>query len=338
MATSTESRNPDDELLLPAVADQIDHHLEACLTARGFLHRELLADPLEAKSFGLTAANAADVLERRLQLLELAWRKMAESTEAGGVNERPLCALGLGRTDLWKGYIPLALLLKERIEERRRQPDWDGAAFVLGINAPPGSGKSTLVQVLLFLLSVSAERPLRAVQLSSDDLYMPRVEREAAGIATRLDPRAIDPALHGLVAALKHADGSTVVELPRYNKGRDEREAVGTRVRGPFDLVLYEGWRVGVERGEMGGNSFDYARLNAPIDFLLYIQAEHSTAWKPFATGSRVPHAMLCYAMLCYIQAELDDVWQWKLQSSKRDHEREVGAWGAREQAALQAA
>lgn len=127
-----------------------------------------MADPLEAKSFGITAANAADVLERRLQLLELALRKIGEQSEAGSVNERPLCALGLGRTDLWKGYIPLALMLKERLEEHRLEND--GSAFVLGINAPPGSGKSTLVQVLLFLLSVSAERPLRAVQLSSDDL------------------------------------------------------------------------------------------------------------------------------------------------------------------------
>lgn len=44
--------------LLPAAASSIGERLDACLEARAFLHADLLADPLEAKSFGITAANA----------------------------------------------------------------------------------------------------------------------------------------------------------------------------------------------------------------------------------------------------------------------------------------
>ncbi len=304
------SRDEETQNLLPETASSIGARLDACLEARAYLHAELLADPLEAKSFGINAANAADVLERRLQLLETAVRKLGESSEAGGVNERPLCALGLGRTDLWKGYIPLALLLKERLEEHRQLTD---GAFVLGINAPPGSGKSTLVQVLLFLLSVSADRPLRAVQLSSDDLYMGKAARDAEGITTRLDPRSLDPVLHDLVSRLKRAAAGEEVQLPRFNKGRDEREVEGSTVRGPFDIVLYEGWRVGVERGELwteegAGGAFDYSALNRELDFLVYIDAD------------------------------LESVWRWKQQSSRHDHEREVGPWGPQQQQALEAA
>ena len=52
-----------------------------------------------------------------------------------------------------------------------------------------------MLQVLLFLLSVSTERSLRAVHLSSDDLYMSLAARKAKfgeGGISRLDPRSLD--------------------------------------------------------------------------------------------------------------------------------------------------
>jgi pantothenate kinase len=292
------------EKLTEEAAKEIDEKLESILAARSYLHEEMLSDPLEARSFGITAANVADVLECRLQLVERAVRKIEASTTAGTVNEVPLATLGLGKCDLWKGYIPLALLIHEKMLEKKRSNNSEGA-FVLGINAPPGSGKSTLVQVLLFLLSTARSNnigttkqneqlsELRAVSLSSDDLYMGRTAREAVGVSTRLDPRSLDPALFDLVSKLKYATQDDMVELPMFNKGKDDREPNGVRVCGPFDIVFYEGWRVGVQPGELHGSTFDYSALNKPIDFLLYLDADP------------------------------EDVWTWKLQSSRRDHERE---------------
>ena len=78
---------------------------------------------------------------------------------------------------------------------------------MIGVNAPPGSGKGTIVQILVFLMKLaapgqlvrddttelaaeaglrnraaaasahSAERALRVVNVSSDDLYMGREKR-----------------------------------------------------------------------------------------------------------------------------------------------------------------
>ena len=83
----------------------------------------------------------------------------------------PIAALNLHVVDLWKEYIPLALNIAQRYEAYRATSPQ--SAFVLGINAPPGSGKSTLVQVLCFLLELAAEGRERPtiVQFSSDDCY-----------------------------------------------------------------------------------------------------------------------------------------------------------------------
>ena len=47
--------------------------------------------------------------------------------------------------------------------------------------------------------------------------------------------------------------------------GCAEREPRGAVVSGPFDIVLFEGWRVGVQRGSLHGSAFDYRRASAAI-------------------------------------------------------------------------
>ncbi|CAE8621325.1 unnamed protein product [Polarella glacialis] len=269
-------------------------NLGALLDARRDLRADLLEDPLELTTFGVSASNVGEVLETRLRLLEQVRDKISASTASAAVNEQPLATLGLSSVDLWKGYIPLACLLLEKWQAHKASSGEEGGAFVLGINAGPGSGKSTLVQVLLFLLSASSDRPLKVAQISSDDLYLGLEARQARHISSRLDPASLDPTLFDLVARLKHSTAdSPPIELPRFNKGKDDREATGTVVSGAFDLVLYEGWRVGVQPGQLNGSAFDYTALNDPIDFLLYIDADPT------------------------------HVFEWKLESTMRDHCRE---------------
>ena len=179
--------------------------------------------------------------------------------------------------------------------------------YVIGVNAPPGSGKGTIVQILVFLMKLaapgqlvrddttelaaeaglrnraaaasahSAERALRVVNVSSDDLYMGRAKRAASGIATRLDPRSLDRAHYGVVEALASARAGETVRIPIFSKAEDDATSFA-EVEGPFDVVIYEGWRVGVRPGEFygpggEGGAFEYEELNRPINYLMCARA-----------------------------------------------------------------
>merc|ERR1712166_825231 len=123
----------------------------------------MLNDHLECTTFGVYDGNVQETLESRLAMLEKATATIEQSTTSEAVNEKPLAALNLSTVDLWKGYIPLATLLRRKWLEHRDDPNKPGA-FCIGINAGPGSGKSTLVQVLVTLLQASEEGKLRVVQ------------------------------------------------------------------------------------------------------------------------------------------------------------------------------
>ncbi|MBO9557245.1 MAG: kinase [Caulobacter sp.] len=123
-----------------------------------------------------------------------------------------------------------------------------GAAFVVGICGPQGSGKSTTVSVVAALL---AAKGLKVATLSLDDLYLPRADREALArdvhplLRTRGVPGTHDVAL-GL-AVLDSLAGEGETALPRFDKAADDRAPVETWavVEGPVDVVLLEGWCVG---------------------------------------------------------------------------------------------
>lgn len=118
--------------------------------------------------------------------------------------------------------------------------------LIVGINGAQGSGKSTLCRFLEHLL---AERGLRAITLSLDDLYLTRAERQALArnehplFATRGVPGTHDVALGE--AVLDQLSARAPATLPRFDKARDDRAAQGTRVEPPVDVILFEGWCVG---------------------------------------------------------------------------------------------
>lgn len=307
-----------------AMTDQYGSKLEEVLwqvqELRAMLRHEMLTDELEATTFGVTGSKLHSAhgfstvvdttLEDRMRLLEMACKKIKESTTTQSVNEQPLANLGLWMLDLWKSYIPLAIHLNKLLVNR--QEAGEEGAFVVGINAGPGSGKSTMIQVLLALMDLLSQdrsgKPLRVVQFGSDDLYMTKEDQLANDLETRLDPRSLDKAYYTLAHDLKHATSSDTIEIPAYNKGADDRDFQATRhVTGPFDLVLYEGWRVGVMEGDFEGKHFEYNKLNDEIELLIYI----------------------------HVPANI--VWGWKLESSKRDFEREngEGSWGAEQEQRL---
>ena len=67
--------------------------------------------------------------------------------------------------------------------------------------------------------------------------------------------------------ALKHSSDGSVVEIPMFSKGRDDRLEQARHVRGKIDVVLFEGWRLGVQHP----NFFPYNRL---IDTMIFLQVD----------------------------------------------------------------
>ena len=123
-----------------------------------------------------------------------------------------------------------------------------GPAFVVGICGPQGSGKSTAALVLGRLL---AERGLTVAILSLDDLYLSLADREvlARDIHPLLRTRGV-PGTHDVglgLAVLDGLSGAGTTALPRFDKATDTRAPAATwsTVRGPVDIVLFEGWCVG---------------------------------------------------------------------------------------------
>lgn len=136
--------------------------------------------------------------------------------------------------------------------------------LVLGICGAQGSGKSTLAGQLERRLS---DRGLTVATLSLDDLYLgSAVRRDLAHevhplFATRGVPGTHDVAQG--IAAIDAIRQGREVALPRFDKASDEplpRERWPI-VRGPVDILIFEGWCV-------GARPVDPHELTAPINAL----------------------------------------------------------------------
>ena len=120
-------------------------------------------------------------------------------------------------------------------------------SIVCGIAGAPGSGKSTLAHEIQRVLQ-SQKR--RCVIFSLDDYYVCRVERLklAQKVHALLDVRGV-PGTHDLPLLFEHVEAEftgKVYAKPKFDKLKDDR--VGqTAVTGQRpEIILVEGWCVGV--------------------------------------------------------------------------------------------
>lgn len=141
------------------------------------------------------------------------------------------------------------------LEERRRVPS---RPVFIGIQAPQGAGKTTLVQHLLELLP---DFGLRGVGLSIDDFYLTRAEQLAVADAHPGNPYLEHrgyPGTHDVELGVRTLDAlreltTGIVRVPRYDKsahgGRGDRapESTWTEVQRAPDLVFLDGWMLGFE-------------------------------------------------------------------------------------------
>ncbi len=125
--------------------------------------------------------------------------------------------------------------------------------LVIGINGAQGTGKSTLSEFLSEYLKEISD--LNLIVLSLDDLYKTKSER--LRLSNELHPlfktRGV-PGTHDVDLGIKIISDCTIlkensVDIPVFRKDLDDRvKAEDWRsIRGPVDVVLFEGWCVSAE-------------------------------------------------------------------------------------------
>ena len=119
---------------------------------------------------------------------------------------------------------------------------------LLGICGGQGSGKSTLARALVAAGNAAG---LKSASLSLDDVYHTRATR--AGLARSVHPLLATRGVPGthdlaLLKATLEVLGKPVVALPSFDKGLDDRcsRDAWRRCEGPLDLLVLEGWCLGV--------------------------------------------------------------------------------------------
>lgn len=150
-------------------------------------------------------------------------------------------------------YLPVLFFCLAWLRRRAARP------LMVGLQAPQGSGKTTLVSHLLALLPGLG---LSGTGVSIDDFYLTRAEQIALAaehpgnpyLEHRGYPGTHDVPLGAGVLAALRAIGETSageVHVPVYDKsahgGRGDRAPEGAwrPVRAPLDLVFVEGWMLG---------------------------------------------------------------------------------------------
>jgi len=157
------------------------------------------------------------------------------------IEKKKLPAAYLQTVEQW--FIPL-------VEDIRHLVSSTQGTLILGIHGCQGSGKSTLAALLVLLFQEILG--IRSINLSLDDFYLTRVEREelAANVHPLLITRGV-PGTHDVALALKTLNALKQrgeVAIPRFDKSLDDRapQSRWPQIKTPLDVIIIEGWCLGV--------------------------------------------------------------------------------------------
>jgi D-glycerate 3-kinase len=209
-----------------------------------------MADRERSRALAISAEHLTEIIEARANL----FNSVAEEILA-----LPLKSIDLLGT-LWKFWLPLAMQLAT---ERQNL----GRTLIQGILGGQGTGKTTLAAVLKLIFR---KLGYNTISFSLDDLYKTYSERQQLREA---DPRLIwrgPPGTHDLelgvkvLGELQQIGKSKLIEMPRFDKsawgGAGDRTK--SEIVTDIDLVLFEGWFVGVRP-----INHDFFNLNLPPIF-----------------------------------------------------------------------
>lgn len=186
---------------------------------------------------------------------------------------------------------------------------------VFAISGAQGSGKSTLAAQLV---DAGTRRGLHVIALSLDDFYMTRRDRLRLArevhplLATRGPPGTHDMALAcATLDALERGDA----RLPRFDKLVDTRlpPSRWRHVRRPPDLIVFEGWLLGLAPQSV-------AQLRKPINALEREQ-DADGSWRRWCNARLADYAVLWrrFDRLIYLQPPwFETIPGWRAQQERR--------------------
>jgi len=197
-----------------------------------------LTEPLRIKAFGITENSVTQAIVRRASLF-------SQLIESDILKQLPLFDQNqtIFLRTLWRFWLPLAINLADIYHEVERP-------FVQGVLGGQGTGKTTLAKALILILE---NLGLKTIAISIDDLYKSYAERQQL---KQIDPRFIrrgPPGTHNVQQGLKLLDqikkGQFPVEIPQFNKSlfAGDGDQVAPHCVEQADLVIFEGWFVGVQ-------------------------------------------------------------------------------------------
>ena len=155
-------------------------------------------------------------------------------------------------TRVYHLYLPIYFFARERV--RAHKAAGFTGAVTIGLSAPQGCGKTTLVDALLELFEADGLVP---AAVSFDDFYLEGKQQDALAAEHSTNPLLQvrgNAGTHDMelgTETLRALTRREAAAIPRYDKaarsGRGDRapKATWPRLKKPADIVLFEGWMNG---------------------------------------------------------------------------------------------
>lgn len=210
-----------------------------------------------------------------------------------------------------KWFAPVGELLAGHQKGARRP-------LLVGVNGSQGSGKTTLCDYLCDFLST--QHGLSCVALSLDDFYLTRLQRQALAesihplLATRGVPGTHDMDL--LADTLDQLMGGEPAAVPRFDKATDDRHPPQAwhKLEAPVDIVLLEGWCLGV-------TAQSSEQLAVPVNDL-ELREDGAGLWREYVNSvleTRFPPLYARVDEWIMLRApSFDCVYRWRLEQERK--------------------
>ena len=208
-----------------------------------------LGDKERSLVFNILEENVSEVIQERCLL----FLSLIEEEE-----KLPFC-LSDRLEILWHLWLPLAIKLAQKREKL-------GRPLIQGILGLQGTGKTTLARILI---SILAKIGWKTISISLDDFYKTYSDRQQL---KKEDPRFVwrgPPGTHDVELGIQLLDKfrqsslpnsqQQLISIPRFDKslfgGAGDR--IQPEIVSNVDIVLFEGWCVGVR--QIDSAIFDFA-------------------------------------------------------------------------------
>lgn len=211
--------------------------------------------------------------------------------------------------DLSRIYLPMANLINTALNVKDQ-------THIIGINGAQGAGKTTFSKLLKVVLE--QKFGMKVVQLSIDDFYLSRAEREelAKSVHPLLITRGV-PGTHdvrmaeSVLSSLSSAQESSVTIIPRFNKAMDDPypQSQWDRFVGRPNVVLFDGWFMGaIEQKE--------TELLSPVNDLEKLEDPYCI-WRRYVNGQLKDNYKSLFDKIDLLVmlkvSSFDKVYEWRL-------------------------